>query len=132
MRGGSTELVLSQRPISTAVPASTSWEIPVCYKRERDGKVQPAHACCCRRATQTVKLDGCSSWVFANVDSRGYYRTSYDADGLRALGEAARSGELTPLEQTTLLEDVWALVRTRRAEHRGYSVVVESAGRTAS
>ena len=31
-------------------------------------------------------------------------------DDLRALGEAARNGQLTPLEQTTLLEDLWALV----------------------
>ena len=30
--------------------------------------------------SQTLRLDGCSSWIFANVDSRGYYRTSYDAD----------------------------------------------------
>ena len=40
--GGSTELVLSQRPISEAVPPSTLWEIPVCYKRERGGKTEPA------------------------------------------------------------------------------------------
>ena len=67
---------------------------------------------------------------------RGSSRTSTAAattarrtkpDDLQALGEAARNGQLTPLEQTTLLEDLWALVRTRRAEHRGFSVVVEPA-----
>jgi len=108
--GGNTELVLSQRPIADAVPASTLWDIPICYKRERNGKVQPAACALLSARTQTAKLDGCSAWVFANVDSRGYYRTSYEGRNLRALGEAARTGQLTPLEQTTLLEDLWALV----------------------
>ena len=110
--GGSTELVLSQRPISAAVPVSTLWEIPVCYKRQLAGQVQPGACVLLSARTQTVTIDGCSSWIFANADSRGYYRTSYDSDNLRALGDAARSGGLTPLEQTTLLEDLWALVRT--------------------
>jgi len=87
------------------------WEIPVCYKRERGGTVQPAACALLSAQTQTVKLDGCSSWIFANVDSRGYYRTSYGADELRTLGEAAINDKLNTLEQTTLLEDLWALVR---------------------
>ena len=110
--GGRTELVLSQRPISAAVPASTSWEIPVCYKTQLAGQVQPGACVLLAARTQTATIDGCSSWIFANADSRGYYRTSYDSDNLRALGDAARTGGLTPLEQTTLLEDLWALVRT--------------------
>ncbi|MEO5739923.1 MAG: M1 family metallopeptidase [Vicinamibacterales bacterium] len=109
--GGSTELVLAQRPISEAVPASTLWDIPVCYKRERGGKVEPAACVLVSANTQTATLDGCSSWIFANVDSRGYYRTAYTRENLRALGTAAGNGRLTPLEQTTLLEDLWALVR---------------------
>jgi aminopeptidase N len=110
--GGRTELMLSQRPIPAAVPASTSWEIPVCYKRQLAGQVQPGACVLLSARTQTATIDGCSSWIFANADSRGYYRTSYDADNLRALGDAARTDGLTPLEQTTLLEDLWALVRT--------------------
>jgi aminopeptidase N len=109
--GGRTELMLSQRPLSDAVPASTLWDVPVCYKRDRNGKAQAAACTLLSASTQTVTLDGCSSWTFANVDSRGYYRTAYDAGNLRALGEAARNGRLTPVEQTTLLEDLWTLVR---------------------
>ena len=109
--GGETQLSLSQRPISSAIPASTTWEIPVCYKRARNGKiVQEACTLLSGRST-SVKLDGCSAWVFANVDGRGYYRSSYGSAGLRALGEAVRANQLTPTEQTSLLEDVWALVR---------------------
>ena len=109
--GGRTEILLSQRPMSDAVPASTLWDIPVCYKRDRGGEEQPAACTLLSARTQTVTLDGCSSWIFANADSRGYYRTAYDAANLRAVGDAVTNGRLTPVEQTTLLEDLWALVR---------------------
>jgi aminopeptidase N len=109
--GGNTQLSLAQKPISTAVPASTTWEIPVCYKRGRTSTVDPATCVVLSGPTTSVKLAGCSSWVFANVDGRGYYRTSYGRDGLKALSEAIRTAALTPVEQTSLLEDVWALVR---------------------
>lgn len=109
--GGSTDITLSQQPISPAVPSSTLWEIPVCYTRERDGKVQPEACMLLSARTQTTSLDGCSSWVFTNAGSRGYYRTSYESDDLRALGTAVANDRLNPLEQTTLLEDLWTLVR---------------------
>ena len=113
---GTTELTLSQQPISDAVPATTLWEVPVCYKRERDGKVRQEACVLLSDRTHTEKLDGCSSWIFANVDARGYYRTSYDASNLRALGEAVTTGQLTPPEQTTLLSDIWTLVRLDRQD----------------
>jgi aminopeptidase N len=109
--GGNTQLVLSQQPMSAAVPKSTLWEIPVCYKRERGGSSQPGACVLLSGSTQTARLDGCSRWIFANVDSRGYYRTSYDAENQHALAEAASAGRLTALEQTTLIADLWALVR---------------------
>ena len=58
------------------------------------GKSSRPRASLLSATTQTMKLDGCSSWVFANVDSRGYYRTSYEAEDLRALGEAVTNNEL--------------------------------------
>ena len=109
--GNRTEVSLSQRPLSAAVPASTTWNIPVCYKRSRNGKIEPASCTVLSESSQAVSLDGCSPWVFANVESRGYYRTSYGAEGLKALADAARSNQLTAIEQTSLLEDMWALVR---------------------
>jgi len=131
--GGSTQLSLAQKPISTAVPPSTTWEIPVCYKRggppppkataspavarpnqargSGSSAIDPAACVVLSGPATTVKLAGCSSWVFANVDGRGYYRTSYGTEGLNALSEAIRTAGLTPVEQTSLLEDVWALVR---------------------
>jgi alanyl aminopeptidase len=66
------------------------------------------------------------------VNSRGYYRTAYDAGNLRALGEAVRTGQLTPVEQTTLLEDMWTLVRLDEQSIAEYlslsSQLVESRG----
>lgn len=108
---GTTQLTLSQRPVSQAMPASTLWEIPVCYKRERGGKIRQEACVLVADRTHIAKLDGCSSWVFANVEGRGYYRTSYDAANLTALGGAVTNGQLSPSEQTTLLSDLWILVR---------------------
>ena len=109
--GGTTELSLSQRPMSDAVSPSTLWDIPVCYTRDRAGKTGGEACTLLSAKAESTRLPGCSSWIFANVGSRGYYRTSYDATNLRALGAAVVAGRLSALEQTTLLEDLWALVR---------------------
>jgi len=109
--GSRTDLSLAQKPISMAVPVPTTWDIPVCYKRARNGKVESEACLVLSGPAASVTLDGCSPWVFANAEGRGYYRTSYGTNGLRALGAAVRSGHLTPIEQTSLLEDIWALVR---------------------
>ena len=108
--GGNTELTLSQRPLSDAVPPSTLWQIPVCYRRARDGKIQPEACTLLSGRSHTIKLDGCSSWVFANADVRGYYRVGYADHGLSALRTAMKGDELTIVEQTSLLNDLWALV----------------------
>ena len=109
--GNTTELALSQKPMSNDVPATATWQIPVCYKRNRNGTVEAEKCAVLAGQATSIRLDGCSSWVFANVEGRGYYRTSYGSGGLRALVEAIRNNDLTPVEQTSLLEDVWALVR---------------------
>ena len=94
--GGSTELVLSQRPISDGgAGIDVVGDSGLLQARARRAKSQPAACTLLSAGTQTVTLDGCSSWIFANVDSRGYYRTSYDADeparAWRGRAEAANS-----------------------------------------
>jgi puromycin-sensitive aminopeptidase len=111
---GSTQLSLSQKPMSSAAPASTTWEIPICYKSGASpskASASPAACVVLSERSTSARLEGCASWIFANVDGRGYYRTSYEPDGLKSLGEAVRSAQLTPVEQASLLEDVWALVQ---------------------
>ena len=108
---GKTQVALSQKPISAAVPSSTTWQIPVCFKRARNGKAEPMACELLSKPAQTLTLDGCSNWVFANANSLGYYRTAYDPKDLSALGAALQDAALSPLEQASLIEDVWALVR---------------------
>jgi aminopeptidase N len=68
----------------------------------------------------SIDLAGCSTWLFANVDARGYYRTAYDAAGISALRAAIRANGLNPVEQTSLVEDVWAMVRLNRESISSY------------
>jgi aminopeptidase N len=111
---GKTQVALGQTPISKAVPASTTWQVPVCYKRARNGRVEPAACEVLSSASQTLTLDGCSTWLFANVDSRGYYRTAYSPNDVAALRSAIRRKQLTAVEQTSLLEDLWAVVELKQ------------------
>jgi puromycin-sensitive aminopeptidase len=108
---GKTQVSLRQQPISTVVPASTTWQIPVCFKRARTGKAEAAACEVLTRPAQTFTLDGCSTWLFANADSMGYYRTAYSSKDLAAIGTALQSSALSSIEQSTLVEDAWALVR---------------------
>ena len=109
--GGKTQVSLKQQPISTGVPASTTWQIPVCLKRGRAGKAEGTTCELLTRPSQTVTLDGCSAWLFANADSLGYYRTAYASRDLASLGTALQGSGLSAIEQSTLVEDAWALVR---------------------
>ena len=109
--GGKTQVSLKQQPISTGVPASTTWQIPVCLKRGRAGKAEGTTCELLTRPSQTVTLDGCSAWLFANADSLGYYRTAYASRDLASLGTALEGSGLSAIEQSTLVEDAWALVR---------------------
>jgi aminopeptidase N len=117
---GTTQVALTQKPISPTVPASTLWQIPVCFKRAGNGRTEAAACSVLSRASQIVTLGGCSAWTFANANSLGYYRTSYASRDLDALGGALESGGLSPLEQTSLLEDVWALVRLNEQNITGF------------
>ena len=108
---GKTQITLSQRPLAGAVPESTLWEIPVCYKRGSGGGRAAAEACTLlSKKTTTVTVDGCTPWLYANVDGRGYYRTGYTSESMQALRAAVHSEQLTAVEETVLLEDLWALV----------------------
>jgi aminopeptidase N len=112
--GGRTQVSLKQQPVSAAVPASTTWQIPVCFKRGNGGKTNATSCEVLARPAQTFTLDGCSAWLFANADSLGYYRTAYSSKDLAAIGTALQgtSGSaLSSIEESTLIEDAWALVR---------------------
>jgi aminopeptidase N len=118
--GDDTRIELTQRPMSPSVPASTTWQIPVCIKRTRNGKAEAAACEILARPSQTVSVNGCSPWVFANANGLGYYRTSYDPKNLDALGSALHTGALTAIEQRSLLNDAWTLVQSNEQSVSGY------------
>jgi aminopeptidase N len=108
---GKTQVTFSQRPLASAVPDSTVWNIPICYKRGTGNGRGAGEACTLlSQKNATVTLDGCTPWLFANDDGRGYYRTGYTAESMQALHTAVRNKQLTAVEETVLLEDLWALV----------------------
>ena len=107
MLSGSTNFTAQKR--FRRCPSSTTWEFRSAKARRTSASI-PA-ACVLLSSPATSGRWPAVRRVFANVDGRGYYRTSYGPDGVKALGEAVRTAALTPVEQTSLLEDVWALVR---------------------
>ena len=118
--GDRTQIDLTQRPLSSSVSSDTTWQIPLCIKRPRTGKGE-GNACeILSQRAQTITLSGCSPWIFANANGLGYYRTSYDPRDLEALGGALKTASLTPVEQTSLLDDVWTLVRSSEQNIAGY------------
>jgi aminopeptidase N len=83
------------------------WQIPVCIK------TAGAQAPRCELMTlkqQSVKLSGCSPWVFVNAGGRGYYWSAYSPELTGKLAEVAEQA-LTPPERVSLLNDEWAQVR---------------------
>lgn len=98
------------------------WQIPVCLKSEGGGKQE------CKLLTEkedNFTLPGCSSWVLANADATGYYRSHYDSDAVRALSDAAQTS-LTPAERIRLISDEWATVRVNLGSISDFMVLMGS------
>jgi aminopeptidase N len=110
---GQTAVALKQQRFF-ADPAQTEagrWQIPICLKAP--GRSAPV-CDVLTDATRTITLaGGCAPWVFANAAARGYYRTAYSSDLLRALAPRVGS-DLTSPERLSLVDDEWALVRAGR------------------
>jgi aminopeptidase N len=124
--GGNTRLTLTQqrfvadRQQAGSQPAP-AWQIPICVKRPvKDGREGQATCQLLTEPTQTLTLSGCAPWVLANADGLGYFRTAYDPNALGAIGIALSTGALTPVEQMSVLEDTWALVRLGRERISGF------------
>jgi aminopeptidase N len=101
------------------------WQIPVCMKT-------PGSASSCvvmTEPTQTFPIgETCGPWVFANAGGRGYYRTVYSGDALKAIARDVQSS-LTPAERLSLISDEWALVRAGRHTVDNYLDLASGFGR---
>ena len=71
---------------------------------------------------------GCPSWVFINAGARGYYRTAYPPEMLRAMAPEIETA-LTAPERLTLVDDEWALVRAGRHTAGDYLTIASGFGR---
>ncbi len=83
------------------------WQIPLCVRSAGS----PNASCqLMTQKQQTVKMNGCSPWVFVNAGGRGYYWSAYGPELSSKLAGVAEQS-LTPQERVSLLNDESTLAR---------------------
>src|SRR4029077_10941590 len=80
------------------------WRVPVCLKQSAAGGRAGEKCVLLTRKYETVELPGCGSWVMANAGARGYYRSGYSSDAIRAMGRSIEK-DLGPAERVAVLND---------------------------
>ena len=102
------------------------WQIPLCMQQgpSAPAKSGAEHCELLTQKQQSFTLPGCSTWVNANAEAQGYYRSGYDSDAVHAMARDADSA-LSPAERVMLLYDVWASVRVGREKIGDYLAVAE-------
>ena len=105
--------------------SSELWQIPLCLKALRVCLLPNTGKCeLLAKKQESFTLTGCSPWVFANANAKGFYRSSYSPDEIRSMAEAAESA-LSPAERLMLLGDVWGSVAVDREPIDDYMVLSE-------
>jgi len=97
---------------TAARATATVWQVPACLKASRS----PESSACLVISQPRVTLDAaqaCVPWMFANADAKGYYRSAYAPEMLRALAPHIEEALSAP-ERVSLIGDEWALVRANR------------------
>jgi aminopeptidase N len=130
--GGTTQVTLAQERffLDSALPKAGSaerWQVPVCLKTSGQ---QNATCDILSGPSQTITVGtaGCVPWVFANAGAKGYYRTAYAPEALKAMAPHVEDTLSAP-ERLSLLGDEWALVRTSRHTVAEYLTVASGFGR---
>ena len=110
---GKTTVTLTQSRFfidSNVKSSNERWQIPVCLKA-------PGVAASCVLLTEPKQTftpaNACVPWVFANAGGKGYYRSSYPPEAIKALARDVETS-LEPPERLSLVSDEWALVRAGR------------------
>src|SRR5262245_17922443 len=108
---GAGSLTLTQRrffenPKTLAAATPQRWSIPVCTREP--GAAAPA-CVVLTEEKQAFPRQGCGPLIL-NAGGRGYYRSAYEPEALRALSRRIAT-ELTAAERISLVGDQWALVR---------------------
>jgi len=130
--GGTTQVTLAQErffldPELLKAGSSDRWQVPVCLKTSGQQSVTcdvPSGS----HQTIAVATAGCVPWVFANAGARGYYRTAYAPEALKAMAPHVEDALSAP-ERLSLLGDEWALVRAGRHTVAEYLTLASGFGR---
>jgi aminopeptidase N len=125
--GGTAITVRQERFFADAAHTEPGrWQIPVCVKAPAESTT----TCdVLNESSHTFTSPGqCAPWVFANAGARGYYRTAYSSDLLRALAPHVET-DLTAPERLSLIDDEWALVRAGRHGVADYLTLAAGYGR---
>jgi aminopeptidase N len=100
------------------------WQIPLCMKTGAS-TISSAEKCeLLTKKQANLSLQGCSPWVYANANAKGFYRSAYDSAAVQSIAKVAESA-FTPAERIMLLSDVWASVRVNREPIGDYLVLAE-------
>ncbi|HUH01067.1 MAG TPA: M1 family metallopeptidase [Kofleriaceae bacterium] len=96
-------------PAGSTGSADQTWTMPVCLKYAA-GKQVTERCEMLAEKTSRVELEGpCPTWVLANADAAGYYRTSYEGAWLGKLIDKGGK-QLTVAERINIVGDLSALV----------------------
>jgi aminopeptidase N len=121
---GRTNVTIAQERFAS--DAAAHWEIPVCLRTA--GRSEPT----CRVLTEPrTTIDagpGCATWVFANANGRGYFRSAYPPAMLTALAPRLEDA-LTAPERLSLVADEWALVQEGTHDAGTYLTLASGYGR---
>jgi aminopeptidase N len=99
------------------------WQVPVCMKEGGEEK-GTAKCVVLTKKQESFTLPGCGSWVMVNAGARGYYRSGYSSDAIRAMGRSVEK-EVTPSERVVLLGDSWASVKVGEQQIGDYLALAE-------
>jgi aminopeptidase N len=100
------------------------WQVPVCIKQSGTAGNATEKCVLLTKKEETFALPGCGSWVMVNAGARGYYRSGYSSDAIRAMGSGIEK-DLTPSERIAVLNDSWASVRVGQQQIGDFLALAE-------
>ncbi len=121
------ELVLTQRLFRYLPDPSHQalWEVPVGIRwADDDGNVASLDVLLSEREAR-VALPSKPTWLVANRDAAGFFRTDYDPELRDALAAVALD-VLDPTERYTLVDDTWATVLSGAADSEAIASVIRA------
>lgn len=108
LKGDGGQLILRQQQFRYQGDGSASWKVPVVLGiHDRDGHDHTQHVLLGEEPV-TVSLPQNMAWVMVNQGGWGFYRVAYD--GVLWGSLTRELGQMTSVERSCLVDDVWASV----------------------